>query len=221
MQLKVDSYGIASRDKWYSRPALLDCCYSPLWSKCPWLSVTSPTSNWWSLLTSWWIQSMGPWPCIPIPIHCWSAPPLRMSHYKITLVASTATKYWSHALITIVRVPAAEEMHKNMTSFLDPSIKPPTLLASLGKIPGNILMFDGVALESKCCYCPCRDCVIGLCWEHSKNFNPRVTSFAAIGKMRTALFEKEDNDKKVCFGSDATVVAMASYAQSDHYWLVS
>ena len=120
-------------------------------------------------------------------------------------------------LLPSVGVPAAEEMRQNITSFLDPSVKPPPPSASFSKIPGNILMFDGVALESKCRYCPRRDCVIGLCREHSKNVNPRVTSFADIGKMRTALFDEEDNDKKVCFGSDATVVAMASYARSDHY----
>ena len=120
-------------------------------------------------------------------------------------------------LLLSVGVPAAEEMRKNMTSFLDPSVKPPLPSASSGNIPGNILMFDGVALESKCRYCPRRDCVIGLCREHSKNVNPRVTSFAEIGKLRTALFDEEDTDKKVCFGLDATVVAMASYARSDHY----
>ena len=78
-------------------------------------------------------------------------------------------------------------------------------------------MFDGVALESKCCYCSCHDSVLELYWEHSKNIDPKVTSFQSVDKICTALFKETEADKKVCFGSNATVVAMALYTHSDHY----
>jgi hypothetical protein len=79
-------------------------------------------------------------------------------------------------------------------------------------------MFDGIALESKCRYCSRCDSVIGLCREHSQNIDPRVTSFKAIDDIHAALFDFPDDDKKkVCFGSDATVVALAPYARDDHY----
>ncbi|KAF8155394.1 hypothetical protein B0H34DRAFT_849557 [Crassisporium funariophilum] len=120
-------------------------------------------------------------------------------------------------LLPSVGIPSAEEMRENMSAFLNPSIKPRPPSLPSGKIAGNILMFDGVALESKCRYCRRRDSAIGICREHAKNVNPRITSFASIAKLRTALFDEEDDDKKACFGSDATVVAMASYARSDHY----
>ena len=104
-----------------------------------------------------------------------------------------------------------------MTAFLDPSVKPPPPPSPSGILPGNTLMFDGIAIESKCRYCPRQDSVIGLCQEHSQNVNPRVTSFQKIENIHNALFDATENDKKVCFGSDATVVALAPYARSDHY----
>jgi hypothetical protein len=36
-----------------------------------------------------------------------------------------------------------------MSTFLNPAIKPTPPLVS-GVIPGNVVMFDGVALEEKC-----------------------------------------------------------------------
>ena len=79
-------------------------------------------------------------------------------------------------------------------------------------------MFDGIALESKGRYCSRRDSVIGLCCEHSKNVGLRVSSFEAINNIHKALFKSpDDNTKKVCFGSDATVVALAPYARDNHY----
>lgn len=141
---------------------------------------------------------------------------LQKSHgFASTMTVQRSTKIPS--LLPSVGIPAREEMQENMTAFLDPSVKPPPPLSSSGKIPGNILMFDGVALESKCCYCSRRNSVLGLCREHSKNVDLEVTSFQSVDKIRTALFKETEADKKVCFGSDATVVAMAPYARSDHY----
>ena len=58
---------------------------------------------------------------------------------------------------------------------------------------------------------------MGLCREHVNNVNTEVTDLESIEKIRTALFNNSDNDIKVCFGGDATVVAIAPYARNDHY----
>ena len=58
---------------------------------------------------------------------------------------------------------------------------------------------------------------MGLCREHVNNVNTEVTDLESIEKIRTAIFNESDNDKKVCFGGDATVVAIAPYARKDHY----
>jgi hypothetical protein len=38
-----------------------------------------------------------------------------------------------------------------------------------------------------------------------------------VDKVWTALFDLKDEDTKVCFGSDATVVGIAPYGWVDHY----
>ena len=70
-------------------------------------------------------------------------------------------------------------------------------------------MFDGIALETRCHYCPQQDRIMGLCREHSHNVNTQVVSLDSVEEVRMALFEPQDDDTKVCFGSDATVVAIA------------
>src|SRR5712672_273467 len=80
-------------------------------------------------------------------------------------------------------------------------------------------MFDGIALETKCCYCPKQDQILGLCHEHSHNVNNRVNSVESVDEVHAALFDMQDEDTKVCFGSDATVVAIAPYGRVDHYSL--
>lgn len=104
-----------------------------------------------------------------------------------------------------------------MTSFHDPNIKPAPIKTPSGHIPGNVLMIDDVALEGRCCYCSCQNQIVGLCWEHGGNVETEVTSFSIIETVHEALFDLKDPDKKVCFGTNATVVALAPYAQNDHY----
>jgi hypothetical protein len=38
-----------------------------------------------------------------------------------------------------------------------------------------------------------------------------------VDKVQTALFDLKDEDTKVCFGSDATIVGIAPYGWVDHY----
>jgi len=114
-------------------------------------------------------------------------------------------------LLAAVSTPSKPENDCNMTTFLDPTIKPPPPLVN-GIIPGNVVMFDGVALETKCRYCPERNQIMGLCREHSRNVKTEVTDQQSIEDVRAALFDSESSESKVCFGSDATVVAIAPYA---------
>jgi hypothetical protein len=65
-------------------------------------------------------------------------------------------------LLSAISTPLKEENDKNMSTFLNPAIKPTPSLVS-GVIPGNVVMFDGVALKEKCRYCPERNQIMGLC----------------------------------------------------------
>ena len=77
-------------------------------------------------------------------------------------------------------------------------------------------MFDGIALETRCHYCPERDKILGLCHEHSNNINNQVDNVESVEKIRSAL-ASDDSATKVCFGSDATVIAVAQYSDDKYY----
>ncbi|KAH6906289.1 hypothetical protein BKA70DRAFT_1497863 [Coprinopsis sp. MPI-PUGE-AT-0042] len=82
---------------------------------------------------------------------------------------------------------------------------------------GNTLIFDGIALEARCSYCPKRDKVLGLCREHSHRVNTSVEGLEAIETIREFLNEPKGSPKKVCFACEATIVAIAPYADSNYY----
>ena len=119
-------------------------------------------------------------------------------------------------LLPSIGTPSEDEISKNIASFFNPDVKPPPS-ADLGGLPGNVLMFDGIALETRCRWCPKRDHIIGLCREHSHNVDTKLVDFNSLEKIRTALFEAKNDTTKVCFGADATIVAVAPYARNDHY----
>ena len=47
--------------------------------------------------------------------------------------------------------------------------------------------------------------------------NTKVDSVESVEEVCTALAEPKDSDLKVCVGSEATVIAIAPYAQDDYY----
>ncbi|KAJ8092967.1 hypothetical protein PM082_011287 [Marasmius tenuissimus] len=118
-------------------------------------------------------------------------------------------------LLPSIRIPSAEEVEYNVGRFFHPEIRPspPQLEGSSDEIPGNVFMFDGIALECRCRYCPRRNVVMGLCREHVGDFNLEVTDINSLDTIKQAIHEHQT----VCIGSDATVVAVAPYARSDHY----
>ena len=120
-------------------------------------------------------------------------------------------------LITSISVPTSDEISQNISSFYDPSIKPHAKPTQGGLLEGNVAMFDGIALETICRYCPEQDSILGLCQEHSHRVNTKVDSVESVEEVHTALAEPKDSDLKVCFGSEATVVAIAPYTQDDYY----
>jgi hypothetical protein len=57
---------------------------------------------------------------------------------------------------------------------------------------------------------------LGLCQEHSHNVGIQVDSVGSVDKIHIAL-SSQDPAVKVCFGSDATVVAIAQYSDDKYY----
>jgi hypothetical protein len=121
-------------------------------------------------------------------------------------------------LLVSIGMPSEKEVAINITSFFDPSIRPsPSSLDPASQLPGNTLIFDDVALESKCRYCPDHQAIIGLCREHVHNVDTSIRNFESLEKIRDLLACTDNNKPGVCLGKNATVVAVAPCSQDDHY----
>jgi hypothetical protein len=120
-------------------------------------------------------------------------------------------------LIPSIGKPARQDVDDNITNFCDPNVMPAPPVGASGRPTGNILMFDGVALETKCAYCPRRNAVLGLCREHSEGVNTTVDTPESVDKIRHRLFTPDSPESKLCFGLEGTVLGVAPYARKDQY----
>lgn len=115
-------------------------------------------------------------------------------------------------LLTSRKKPDTAEIQDNITSILGPGgRKPPTLVN--GRRLGQQLMIDGIALEEVCRYDSSRNCIIGLCREHSDAMKLTLDSVEVVERIQRALFEEESCH----LGKDGTVVAIAPVADKEDY----
>ncbi|KZV94398.1 hypothetical protein EXIGLDRAFT_767145 [Exidia glandulosa HHB12029] len=118
-------------------------------------------------------------------------------------------------LLPSIGIPSADEFNTNISSFLDPEVLPaavPLESRVSDLLPGHIMMIDGVAVEPRAGYCCRRDRAVGLSRETAGLVETKVSSLQKVEDMRIALQEK-----RVRFGSEATVVAVAPYTNIVHY----
>lgn len=118
-------------------------------------------------------------------------------------------------LLPSIAVPTKSEIDTNLSSFLDPDVSPAPLPLDSNvstELPGHILLLDGVAVDARAGYCFRRDEVIGLSRETAPRISTSASSRENIEAIRLAL-----QDQRVRFGSEATVVAVAPYADTEHY----
>ncbi|KAJ7314724.1 hypothetical protein DFH08DRAFT_917781 [Mycena albidolilacea] len=141
--------------------------------------------------------------------------------HRLALVSTVQHSQSILHLLPSIGVPTRAEVDHNISSFFDPEIKPEISHPGSSSLPGNIIMFDGIAIETKCQYCPRRNTILGLCREHASWVNTQVDTMESVETVRTRLAETDPKSMtKVCFGSDATVVAIAPYADIEHYTAV-
>ena len=110
-----------------------------------------------------------------------------------------------------IGTPKTYEVDSNIEAFCNPDVRPASSSYpnTSGReeqhlIPGNILVFDGVALEGHCCDCPRRNMALCFCREHGEGISMKCDSIKAIQNLRDMIDKGE-----LCFGSDATVVDIA------------
>ena len=135
---------------------------------------------------------------------------------KYPSVSTVAQKYRIPRIIPSVSVPSRQEISDNIAMFFGAGGKqvPAAMSDTSMPLPGHILMIDGVALNEVCRYDAGRNCILGLCREHAHNVNKYVTSLDIVKNVEITIYGDE---KKCCYGKDATVVAIGPYADSTHY----
>lgn len=114
-----------------------------------------------------------------------------------------------------ISIPTAHEVSRNIDAVFNPNVKPSPTPGATGELPGVVLMTDGVAQEERCRYLSERGAVVGVCREDSHNIPLQVKDFETIKTIADALHNPEN--PRCHYGKDATVVAVAPYARSDHY----
>ncbi|EIM80052.1 uncharacterized protein STEHIDRAFT_34896, partial [Stereum hirsutum FP-91666 SS1] len=120
-------------------------------------------------------------------------------------------------LLPSIASPSAEDASTNITSFFNPEIKPPPSIPHGETLPGNVVIVDRVAINEKCQYCSRRNCILGLCREHADAVDLQVNSLESVEAVQKALDLPKDSPGHVCYGKDATVLAIAPYTRADHY----
>ncbi|KZW01559.1 hypothetical protein EXIGLDRAFT_760768 [Exidia glandulosa HHB12029] len=112
-----------------------------------------------------------------------------------------------------IKRPTSSDINTNISSLCDPDVLPvPQPLKAAQSLPGHVAMFDGIALEPRPSYCYYSDSVAGLSRETADAVETRAVSKESVDAIRDALTEK-----RVRFGSEATVVAIGPYADYTHY----
>ncbi|KAK6996275.1 hypothetical protein R3P38DRAFT_2565915, partial [Favolaschia claudopus] len=104
----------------------------------------------------------------------------------LTSVSTIRRRHRVPKLLPSLATPTSEEVHANIQAFFCPDIKPPPKFPNCSELPGNVMMFDGVALEGRPRYCPDRDAILGLCREHSSRVNLQVDSLDSVEQVRKA-----------------------------------
>lgn len=97
------------------------------------------------------------------------------------------------SMLCSVGIPSEDEMSHNISAFYDPDVRP---LPANSK-PSNVVQVDDIAAEARCRWCPKRDCVLGLCRQHSRNVTNGVDSYDSIENIRVHLYECKDSAEKL------------------------
>jgi hypothetical protein len=127
---------------------------------------------------------------------------------------TTLRRHHPVAEITVsLKQPNKAEMVANILSFLGPKTgrNPPA-----NPLIGQVLMMDGVAIEEVCRFDEDRNCVLGVCREHSQNIDLEVKTVDSLKCLQGAL-----HGDGICHhGKDATVAGIATVTGRNHYAVV-
>jgi hypothetical protein len=112
--------------------------------------------------------------------------------------------------------PTAEDVDHNISAFLDTSVRPPP--TKLGaELPGMMAMVDNLAITKKICAHMPQDAMLGVSRKTAANIETSLADPQAIDKARAVLYDKPTQAK---MASEATMVVIAPYADTEHYCIL-
>jgi hypothetical protein len=133
--------------------------------------------------------------------------------------SSVRRKFDVPRLIVSVGAPSSAEINSNIQAFFTSSLLQPPIHLGLHEKRrhiGVVMMWDNIAIEQHCQWCPIRDCPIGLCREHAQHWpDLRIHNDEAILQMKVAIDQGLKADRQLCYGKEATVVAIAPIAPTE------
>lgn len=94
-------------------------------------------------------------------------PKLLQKSLGLASVSTVRRNYPIPKRVASIGTPTKEGIHSNIGAFFNPDIKPAPVFPNCSELPGNVLMFNGVALETRLRYCPERDANLG--WVSAGN----------------------------------------------------
>ncbi|KAJ6552345.1 hypothetical protein B0H10DRAFT_1968451 [Mycena sp. CBHHK59/15] len=129
-----------------------------------------------------------------------------LGHRCLGLPSISATKrhVGSTPLIASPRAPTREEMHRNL-DIAFPTPVPPPHDGSIG--PGFQIMVDEIKVEGRMRWDPRSNMILGLCREHSANFELEFLGIEQAEALHAGL---ANND--IHLASEATVIAVSSFS---------
>lgn len=110
-------------------------------------------------------------------------------------------------LLVSIDTPTDEETAQNIETMLSNRL-PPSHLAV-----GQVLMIDGIALEEVPRYDQDRDCVLGLCSEHSSAQSKQVDTLHILENLRDGLEKKRWHHAK-----EGILFTLAPVTDLTNYW---
>lgn len=115
-------------------------------------------------------------------------------------------------LTVSVSIPSNVEIKANISAFLGQSGRKPPY----NKLVGQAFLIDDVATEEVPRYDFTRNCILGLCREHSADIKTRIDTLEDLDAVEHAL-----QVTKLCHhGKEATVAALAPVTANENYFPV-
>jgi hypothetical protein len=113
--------------------------------------------------------------------------------------------------------PTEADVAANFATMLDNDTRPAPIPTADSKLPGCNFLVDDIALEERLVYDRLQCKILGLCRECTGQYDLGDFTEAAIKQVMESLQKDKSNPKSIHCVKEATIVAIATVADSENY----